>query len=60
MDITRHNISCSEVRIFKVPSRVLLKGYCTVSQHALKSLEITGIIFSSPGSKGHSELLPYQ
>ena len=25
---------------------ILLKGYCTVFQHALKSLEITGIALS--------------
>ena len=29
----------------------VLKGYCTIFQHALKSLEITGIVLSSRMSK---------
>ena len=29
----------------------LLKGYCTVFKHALKSLEITGIVLSKRMSK---------
>ena len=28
----------------EIDSELLLKGYCTTFQHALKSLEITGIV----------------
>ena len=31
--------------VFNFP-KVYLKGYCTVFQHALKSLEITGFVLS--------------
>ena len=39
------NLKFKNMSIFLI-IKLCLKGYCTVFQHALKSLEITGIVFS--------------
>ena len=48
-------ISTSIISNYRLSRReniiIVLKGYCTVFQHALKSLEITGIVLSERMSK---------
>ena len=57
---------CWNLRSLVSDSHITLKGYCTVFQHALKSLEVTGIVSyyrmlktarkNSKGLKSYKEL----